>query len=81
MASASHPKVDFDKAVANGLQGYYELVETLPHMMKGVSAADMQQLEREEAVKEWKRTCAMDERDGYTPENKLTHKRIGGDDA
>ena len=81
MASATHPNVDYDKSIANGIQAYYEMVETVPHMMKGTTAKDMQQMERENAVKEWKKYCAMEEKEGYVPQERFVHKRVGDDNA
>jgi len=77
MAAATHPNVDYEKAITNGVEAYYKILETIPYLLGGVSSEEMKQLEREEAVKEWKRTCAMDKNENYKPEEKLEHKRVG----
>jgi len=77
MASATHPDVDYDKAVANGVKVWYDLLGTVPYWMQGRSSEDMLSVEREEAVKEYKRTCAMDEKDDFETTDGLNHKRIG----
>lgn len=77
MASATHPDIDYEKAIASGVEAYYTMVETIPYLMQGATAKDMKQLELEEAVKEWKRVCAMEKKEDYKPEEKLQHKRVG----
>lgn len=77
MAAATHPMIDYDKAMGVAMDAYYSLINTLPYITGGASKEDMKQMEREQAVEDYKKTIALEERDSSSPPPVYDHKRVG----
>jgi hypothetical protein len=78
MAAATHPNVDFEKAMASAVNAYYDLLETLPYLMGGASKEELKDMEREQAVEDYKKTIALDERGNQNVPPVYNHKKVGG---
>jgi hypothetical protein len=77
MAAATHPQIDYDKAMGAAIDAYYNLIETLPYITGGASKEDMKQMEREQAVDDYKKTIALEERNSSAAPPVYAHKKVG----
>jgi hypothetical protein len=77
MAAATHPSIDYDKAMSVAIDAYYNLIETLPYITGGATKEDMKQMEREQAVDDYKKTIALEDRDTPSAPPVYDHKRVG----
>jgi hypothetical protein len=78
MAGATHPTIDYDKAMGVAIDAYYSLLETIPYLTGGATKEDMKKMERERAVKDYHENVAFDKRDNSTePPPVYDHKKVG----